>query len=103
MTTYEKIQYCSKLIEGAKGLGAKMEMKLPLTYKTREGHLLFNTNGVMDFVIGDVVSTNYEVFEFKRDRIMVDCYDKVLAKPTIGTIWYDEFEIVDKPTIKNYE
>lgn len=103
MTIYEKIQYCSKLVEGATGLGTKMKMELPLTYRNREGHFLFNTNGVMDFVLGDMAQTHYEVVEFKTDRLIANGYDRLLDRITVVTIWYDEFEIVDKPTIKTYE
>jgi hypothetical protein len=102
MTIYEKIQYCSKLVEGATGLGTKMKMELPLTYRNREGHFLFNTNGVMDFVLGDIAQTHYEVVEFKRDRLIANGYDRLLDRVTTVTVWYDEFEITDKPTIKTY-
>lgn len=102
MTIYEKIQYCKQLIEGARELGTKAELKLPFTYQKMEGHLFFNTNGVMDFVIGDMVSTNYEVVEFFEDRLVANGWDRLLKRVSSVTIWYEEFEIIDKPTIKTY-
>ena len=103
MTIYEKIQYCKQLIEGATELGTKTELKLPFTYRNQEGYIKFNTNGVMDFVVGDIARWVYEVVEFKDDRLIANGWDKILDRVTVVTIWYDEFEIVDKPTIKTYE
>jgi len=103
MTNYDKIQYCSKLIEGATGIGTKMKMELPFTYQKREGHFLFNTNGVMDFVLGDIAQIHYEVVEFKRDRLIANGWDKMLDRVSTVTIWYTEFEIDGTPKIKTYE
>jgi hypothetical protein len=103
MTNYEKIQYCSKLIEGATGIGTKMQLKLPFTYRNGNGHFMFNTNGVMDFVVGDISAYVYEVVEFKEDRLIANGWDKILDRVSRVEVWYTEFEIIDSPKIKTYE
>jgi hypothetical protein len=103
MTNYEKFEYLFKLIDGAKNLNIKTEVKVSIDYRGRKGHIMFNTNGVMDFVVGEEVSHVYEISNWSESRIMMYGYDKWLDRVSSIDVWFNEFEIDDNPKIKTYD
>ena len=90
MTTYEKINYITTLIEAAKGMDVPSTIKADIEYRGRKGHIKVTTLGAFDLVIGDVVATHYEIYDYDQDAMYVYAWDKMLDRVTKATIYHDE-------------
>jgi len=90
LLTYERLQSLMTIIEAAKATQIKTSLQIQIEYRGKDGYIEFNTNGIVDLVIGKSVKYVFEIARFYEDKMRVNAWDKVLDRVTEATIHYDE-------------
>ena len=94
LLTYEKIQSLSTMIEAAKATAVKTSIQMQIQYRGgKNGYIEMNTNGIVDFVLGNSVKHVFEIRRIHEDRFELLAWDKVLDRVTDATIYYDEIAV----------